>query len=250
VTGSGIRRAAPGPRIALVPLATAVCTDLAIGRPPAEEVRRHLGYPADALPKARIAERIEAVAAEAEGALRPRGVYAVYAVEAQTPRRIQVAGVAIRGDVARFVGTVDKVGVVVATAGAGVSELSERYARDGDSLDAWIADAIGSWAAEAAADAVTDRLSAHAGTGQAPAGEAVTLRYSPGYCGMSMAQQRVLFGLVDAEAVGVALLPSMLMRPLKSVSGIVGFGPVARLNAVAPGTPCDTCGRLDCHMRR
>jgi hypothetical protein len=245
VTGSGIRRAAPVPRIALVPLATEVCTDLAIGRPPAEEVRRHLGYPADALPKARIAERIEVVAAEAEGALRPRGVYAVYAVEAQTPRRIQVAGVAIRGDVARFVGTVDRIGVVVATAAAGISELSERYARDGDSLDAWIADAIGSWAAEAAADAVTDRLTAHAGPG-----EAVTLRYSPGYCGMSMAQQRVLFGLVDAEAVGVALLPSMLMRPLKSVSGIVGFGPVAELNAVAPGTPCDTCGRLDCHMRR
>lgn len=245
MTGSGIRRAAPVPRIALVPLATEVCRDLAIGHPPAEEVRRHLGYPTDALPKARIAERIEAVAAEAEGALRPRGVYAVYAVEAQTPRRIQVAGVAIRGDVARFVGTVDRIGVVVATAGAGISELSERYARDGDSLDAWIADAIGSWAAEAAADAVTERQSAHAGTG-----EAVTLRYSPGYCGMSMAQQRVLFGLVDAEAVGVALLPSMLMRPLKSVSGIVGFGPVAELNAVAPGTPCDTCGRLDCHMRR
>ena len=245
MTSSGIRRAAPVPRIALVPLATEVCTDLSIGRPPAEEVRRHLGYPADAAPKARIAERIKAVAAKAAGALRPRGVYAVYAVEAQTPRRIDVGGTAIRGDVARFVGTVDRVGVVVATAGAGISELSERYARGGDSLDAWIADAIGSWAAEAAADAVTDRLSAHAGPG-----EAVTLRYSPGYCGMSIAQQSVLFGLVDAEAVGVALLPSMLMRPLKSVSGIVGFGPVAELNAVAARTPCDTCGRIDCHMRR
>jgi hypothetical protein len=67
---------------------------------------------------------------------------------------------------------------------------------------------------------------------------------------MSIAQQRVLFGLVDAEAVGIALLPSMLMQPLKSVSGIVGFGPVTGLNTVAPGTPCDTCGRIDCHMRR
>ncbi len=245
MTSPGTRRAAPVPRIAPVPLATEVCTDLAIGRPPAEEVRRHLGYPADAAPKALIAARIEAVAAEAAGALRPRGVYAVYAVEAQTPRRIQAGGAAIRGDVARFVGTVDRVGVVVATAGAEISELSERYARDGDSLASWIADAVGSWAAEAAADAVTDRLSAHAGPG-----EAVTLRYSPGYCGMAIAQQRVLFDLVDAGAVGIALLPSLLMRPLKSVSGIVGFGPAAELNAVAPGTPCDTCGRLDCHMRR
>ena len=74
--------------------------------------------------------------------MRPRGVYAVYAVDAQTPRRIEVGGAAIRGDVARFLGTVDRVGVVVATAGAGISELSERYARDGDSLASWIADAM------------------------------------------------------------------------------------------------------------
>ena len=64
-----------------------------------------------------------------------------------------------------------------------------------------------------------------------------------------MAQQRVLFGLVDAEAVGIALLPSMLMRPLKSVSGIVGFG-AAGSRCGRPWTPCDACDRIGCHMRR
>jgi hypothetical protein len=198
---------------------------------------------------------MKVVAEAAAEVLRPRGVYAVYAVNARTPRRIEVGGAVIRGEVVRFVGPVDRIGVVVATAGAGISELSERYGREGDSLAAWIADAIGSWAAEAAADAVTDRVKAYAGpgeasAGEAPAGEAVTLRYSPGYCGMAIAQQRVLFGLVDAEAAGITLLPSMLMQPLKSVSGIVGLGPMAGPGAVAPVSPCDACARIGCHMRR
>lgn len=227
------------------PLAVEVCTDLMIGRAPADEIRRHLGYPANAAPKARIADRIEAVAAEAGEVLRPSGVYAVYAVTAQTPRRIHAGSATIRGDVSRFLGTVDRVAVVVATAGVGISELSERHGRDGNSLGAWIADAIGSCAAEAAADAVTERL-----VGRLGAGELVTLRYSPGYCGMAMDQQRVLFGLVDAQAVGIALLPSLLMQPLKSISGIVGLGAQAGSGAFAPSSPCDACDRIGCHMRR
>lgn len=228
-----------------VPLTTEVCSELLIGRAPAEEIRRQLGYPTHAEPGVRIADRIEAVAEVAAGTLRPVGAYAVYEVGTQTPRRIHIAGATIKGDVSRFLGTVDRIAVVVATAGQGISQLAERYGRDGDSLGAWIADAIGSWAAEAAADAVSDRLRVYAGPG-----EAVTLRYSPGYCGMAMTQQAVLFGLVDAEAAGVTLLPSMLMTPLKSVSGIVGIGLVAGLGAVASSSPCDVCGRVKCHMRR
>ncbi len=146
---------------------------------------------------------------------------------------------------AEFLGTIDRIAVVVATAGAGISELSERYGSEGDSLGAWIADAIGSWAAEAAADATTDRLAT-----QLRPGESVTLRYSPGYCGMAMDQQRVLFGLVDAQAVGISLLSSLLMQPLKSISGIVGLGSQAGTGTFAPSSPCDACDRIGCHMRR
>jgi hypothetical protein len=234
----------PDERLAAEPLATDAFRELVIGPPPADEIRRHLGYPAHAAPRARISARVDAVAAEAVAALRPRGVYAVHSVAARSPRRIVVGEVVIRGQVARFVGPVDRVAVVVATAGPGISELADRYAREGDSLGAWIVDAVGSWAAEAAADAVCDRLRAYA----AP-GEELTLRYSPGYCGMSMTQQAVLFDLVQAHAAGVKLLPSMLMQPLKSVSGIVGIGPVGERGAVV-SSPCEACHRLGCHMRR
>jgi hypothetical protein len=227
------------------PLLAQVCDDLPVGRPPADEIRRYLGYPPEAVPAAQIAERIEAVTNAAQATLRPRGAYAIHGVTGQTPHRLHVAGATIRGDVARFLGAVDRIGVVVATAGPGISQLADGYTREGDSLGAWIADAIGSWAAEAAADAVTDRVRAHAG-----AGESVTLRYSPGYCGMAMTQQAIVFGLVDAEAAGVRLLPSMLMQPLKSVSGIVGLGPAVGPGAAVLGSPCDACDRVNCHMRR
>ncbi len=236
--------ASPAPAPAPPPLRAEAFDDLGIGAPPSDEILRHLGYPARAKPKAGVAFRIDALLPEIQAALKPRGTYAVYPVSARSPRRIVLADVVIRGEVARFVGSVDRVAVVVATAGQPISDLAEHYAAEGDSLAAWIADSVGSWAAEASADAVGERLAA----GLAPA-QALSLRYSPGYCGMSMAQQAVLFGLVDASAVGVALLPSMLMRPLKSVSGIVGIGPVEAL-AAAPRSPCEACHRLGCHMRR
>ena len=227
-----------------VPLAVEVCRDLPIDRPPADEVLRHLGYPASAAPKAGVAKRIEALMPEIRAALRPSGVAAVYHVAARSPRRIVVGDVTIRGEVARFVGDVERVAVVVATAGRTITDLADAHNAAGDSLAAWIADAVGSWGAEAAANAVTERLGGLLGSG-----EALTLRYSPGYCGMSMSQQAVLFGLVDASVVGVELLPSMLMQPLKSVSGVVGIGRADAL-AAAPRSPCEVCQRLGCHMRR
>ena len=251
MTGSRVRPDAldspdpPGMASMPAPLEAEVCGDLVVGRPPADEIRRYIGYPAHAVPGTTVAERIQAVTDESAAVLRPRGAFAIHGVTGQTPHRLLVERVTIRGDVARFVGAADRIAVVVATAGAGISELADRYNAEGDSLGALIADAIGSWAAEATADAVTDRVKTHAGPG-----EAVTLRYSPGYCGMAMTQQAVLFGLVDAEAAGVSLLPSMLMQPLKSVSGIVGIGPAAGPEAVRLESPCDACGRVNCHMRR
>ena len=61
-----LRRGGRGPggdggAVSETQLVAEVCDDLAIGRPPVDEIRRHIGYPARALPPARIADRIEAV---------------------------------------------------------------------------------------------------------------------------------------------------------------------------------------------
>jgi hypothetical protein len=78
--------------------------------------------------------------------------------------------------------------------------------------------------------------------------EALSARFSPGYCGMSLSQQAVLFALVAASGLKVSLLPSMLMQPLKTVSGIVGIGSQKLLEPL--GVPCEACDLEQCMMRR
>jgi hypothetical protein len=65
---------------------------------------------------------------------------------------------------------------------------------------------------------------------------------------MPLREQQTLFGLVDAAGIGVALLPTLIMRPVKSVSGLIGIGPAESITA--QGTPCDRCLLDTCRMRR
>jgi hypothetical protein len=78
--------------------------------------------------------------------------------------------------------------------------------------------------------------------------EAVTPPFSPGYCGMPLDQQRVLFSILDTSPISVELLPTMIMRPIKSVSGLIGIGRQDRINA--SGVPCEACQLTTCRMRR
>ena len=50
------------------------------------------------------------------------------------------------------------------------------------------------------------------------------LRYSPGYCGWHMSGQKKLFELLHPEDIGIFLLDSFLMKPLKSISGVMVVG--------------------------
>ena len=64
---------------------------------------------------------------------------------------------------------------------------------------------------------------------------------------MSLAEQRKIFRLAQAEPNGISLLPSLLMEPLKSISGIVGLGP---RSAVGKTPRPVTLSVVGCHMRR
>jgi hypothetical protein len=51
-----------------------------------------------------------------------------------------------------------------------------------------------------------------------------TLRFSPGYCGWDITGQKKLFAALTPEKIGVTLRESMLMQPLKSISGVIVAG--------------------------
>lgn len=224
-------------------LVSQVCQDLPIAPANQIEIYRYLGYRADTAPAPRVAEQISAIVAEALECLRPRGAYSVYQAANRTAHSLQLADTTISGNIGEYLEAAGRVAVFAVTAGEEISHRSEAASRRGDALSAWTLDAAGSWAVEAAADALMLRIRRHLHGGQE-----LTLRYSPGYCGMDIGQQRNLFHLMQAGSIGVTLMPSMLMHPLKSISGLVGLAP--KEAASHQRSPCDLCQRDGCHMRR
>lgn len=208
------------------------------------EILRYLGYPAEAAPRPQVQQCVLHTIEQARGKLRLRAAYSIYRVVHCDPGSLALSsGETFAGRVGEFLSHAQRVAVVVATAGPEIVELSDGAARSGDVATSLVFHAIGS----AGAEGCLDRLMAHLQARLDP-GETLTSCFSPGYCGISIQQQRKIFGLVDAARIGVELLPSLIMKPLKSVSGLIGIGPANEI--IDHGNPCTRCELLNCAMRR
>jgi hypothetical protein len=135
-----------------------------------------------------------------------------------------------------------RVCVFVVTLGDRVDRLLEQSMRDRIHF-AVILDAAASVAMEAMAGAFHSRLAR-----ALPPGEGLTLPFSPGYCDWPIREQEKVFALLPPGPAGVSLSADFLMTPRKSISGVLGVGPMSGIEAV--GDPCRTCGRADCDHRR
>jgi hypothetical protein len=105
-------------------------------------------------------------------------------------------------------------------------------------LEGVLLDAAGS----AAAEAIADRIEAACTLG------ATSGRFSPGYCGWTMASQAALFALLEPSEIGVSLSTSFLMRPLKSVSGLVVRATPEQLRV--DSRACQACDARGCTRRQ
>jgi hypothetical protein len=128
------------------------------------------------------------------------------------------------------------------TAGPEPGRKSRKFMNERDLLTGYIYDVIGSEIVEAAADLMQDDL----GRTAAAEGLNITNRYSPGYCGWNVSEQHKLFSFFNDNFCGIRLLPSALMDPEKSVSGVIGIGENVKKN---PYT-CRMCEMKDCIYRR
>lgn len=213
------------------------------------EVLRYLGYPEGVEPAKRLASALDEWIAEAGVRATPRATYIVLPVTDLSNRRLKLLTLdgqetTFNGAIGEFLGAAEYVGVFIATAGPGVEQLATELMDQGDPLAGMIVNAVGAERAEAAESVVIDQLRESAREHDF----APTLPYSPGYCGMGLVEQRTLFGLFGKTDVGVTLTDSCLMQPLKSVSGLIGLGPMDRVQAF--GSPCDRCELYNCSMRR
>lgn len=130
----------------------------------------------------------------------------------------------------------------VATIGSEFDVWSKKTFESEDPLAGYIIDLLGSEIAEALASLVDSKIKNHA----AEQNLKCSNRFSPGYCGWSVAEQHKLFDFFTDEFCGISLTESSLMKPHKSVSGIIGIGPDIKWKEY----PCDVCTVEHCYKNR
>jgi 5-methyltetrahydrofolate--homocysteine methyltransferase len=193
--------------------------------------------------------------AAAEGYLRADGLYRFYEAASSGDDVVLSDGA---GEVARFSfprqpggerlcladyvrdagsGEPDYVALFAVTCGAGVRELSGRWKEEGHYLRSHMLQALAIETAEAFAEMLHQRLRTQWGFPDPP-GTTLSDRFRAHYRGLrvsfgypacpNLADQRILFDLLQPGQIGLALTDGFMMDPEASVSALVFHHPEAR----------------------
>ncbi len=135
--------------------------------------------------------------------------------------------------------------ILLASAGDPVTQESKRLMAEGKTGQALAMDAIGSAMVVECMKALTDQVAAEA----QQRGYGTTLRVGPGYTGWHFGDQAILFRFFEGcRQLPVTMSDGIMMRPQKSLLGMVGLNPGARN---APEIePCRLCDLKNCAMRK
>ena len=195
-----------------------------------DEVYRYVGYRRGSRRSVKAQARLAELWPWALSMLRARGAYRVVRGAEATAAGMPEAG--------------REAGVAVCTIGPDLEEASAACAAKGEFVDALLLDAVGSAAAEAAADSLNLALC----TVAADAGRFAAPRVSPGYGSWDVSFQRRLLALLPALDLGITLTSGQMMIPRKSVSFAVSFEERAPAGH-RPGSACERCGLERCRHR-
>ena len=127
-----------------------------------------------------------------------------------------------------------------ATAGNAFQQYQDELKSENDMLKSYVADAIGSCIAEGAGDYMENMLKKEIGVLRH------TNRFSPGYCGWHLTGQKEIFRLLGENPCGITLSDVCLMKPIKSISGIMGIG----RNVKEKKYGCYYCELETCYKRK
>lgn len=211
---------------------------------PVENVLRNLGMQLSDADEY-LLDLIEEARETCFSVVRPKACYAFTdRIDLQTERQKAIlnnlefeTGKLVTG----FLKRSEKIVVFVCTIGDEVEKMSKQLMANGDALEGYIYDILGSEMAECVADELHNYIDEVAKKD----GFNVSNRYSPGYCNWPVSDQHKLFSLLS-NTCGVSLTESSLMLPVKSVSGILGVG----RNMKRLKYKCDICKDKNCIMRK
>jgi hypothetical protein len=208
------------------------------------EVVRSLGYPEHEIPE-HFEELIERILPQLSKRCAIRAGYSV--LDAKKPNN-RYDGLYVGGTffttqkiVASRMKNVEQAACFVCTIGPHMEAWARQLVREGDTVMGHLVDTVATVAVENAADTLHE----HLGRKMREQGLRVTNRYSPGYCGWSVLEQHALFSFFPVDFCGVTLTESALMKPMKSVSGMIGIGRAVKY----AGYTCERCMMSDCTYR-
>ncbi len=179
----------------------------------------------------------EAALADAHALVQPAAAWDAFPIREFRHERLVLAdGTKIGGGpVVSVVAGASHLVIGVCTVGPEISQRISEHQRDGYRLRAMFLDDLGSWAVDQVRQQLCRTIEAEA----AAQGWRASTSLSPGESEWSVADQAAIFSLLDTRPIGVSLTESLVMRPLKSLSLIVGIGPGPL--GVEGGNNCDFC---------
>ncbi len=135
-----------------------------------------------------------------------------------------------------------QIALFLCTAGEDFTRMTNQLNEQGDIMEAYILDAIGSLTVENAMDKIQEQLKIE----MTANGMKISNRYSPGYCNWHLSDQKPLFELIGENSTNIQLSDSCLMTPRKSVSGIIGIGQQLKHHHYG----CAVCNNTTCIYRK
>jgi hypothetical protein len=143
----------------------------------------------------------------------------------------------------------DRLALFALTLGDRVTREVADLVRGGQLALGCMLDAVASAGAGTLADRLAGLFLGACRTEGVASADSLVLPYSPGHCGWDVSGQARLFDRLTPEEIGIDLSPRFLMRPLKSLSGVLVTGP-REIHTVRGEFPfCDQCPSHPCRER-
>lgn len=215
-------------------------SDLQLNR---EEIFLNLGY-GGKTPDEQILAMIEHLIATANDFCRPEAGYRIYSGKLTSKDTLEINQIPmiVGSIIAKYYAQATHFATFVATAGIEFDNYLQQLKAEGDFLNEFLADALGSEIVEATLRYVTDRINEEAKL----LGFSTTPAYGPGHCTWQVNEQKTLFSLLPENPCRITLNASSLMSPIKSVSGVIGLGIKIKQKPYA----CAICRLRNCHKRK
>lgn len=177
--------------------------------------------------------------------IRPGGVYQRYAYDGENHRILSPKPLVLKDrSIVKHLSGAVAVYVLAVTVGAELETEAGRSFEKGDYTLGVLLDAAGTTAVEQVADQLDDYLKQQAGKD----GYTTTWRFSPGYGDWNLRDQQAVLDLAGGAEIGIETTSSLMLKPQKSVTAVIGIMPQDEVKAEKKG--CSACGMKNCSSRK